>query len=154
MTLVGILIAALLSALWLLWPRKITITRVVDGDSFEGAISGRPVRVRIAGYDAPEYRQPFGREARTALAAIISGKSVRIWYPGRDKYGRILGVCTIGLTPLSWRMVSAGCGWPNSTATSIISLVARLRRRGLWQSKNRIHPSTWRRAAEEQARRT
>lgn len=47
--------------------------------------------VRLVAIDAPEARQPFGKEARQHLAERIAGKEVTVAWRTRDRYGRVLG---------------------------------------------------------------
>lgn len=139
-----IALIALCLVLILFWPRRLEITRVVDGDSLLGMYRGRQVRVRLAGFDAPEYRQFHGREARLKLMRICQGGSMLVWFPGKDHYGRLLARGTIGWLPVSWRMVWAGYGWPDSKIGHLLALAPRVMRRGLWANRNRIQPSVYR----------
>ncbi len=129
---------------YVLWPHRLEITRVVDGDSLEGIYRGRAERIRLKGFDAPEYRQPGGREARTALATLIEGRAVRLWLPSRDRYNRLLAVCLLDGSPLAWRMIRIGHGWPEGKLGFILSLAPRFSRKGLWANRNPVHPSNWR----------
>lgn len=65
-----------------------TVTRVVDGDTFDIAGS----RVRLIGINAPEHDECFGSEATTALSDLIAGAKVRLEMgeQTRDNYGRVL----------------------------------------------------------------
>ena len=66
------------------------ILRIIDGDTLEAAYLV-PVRIRIAGINAPELRAPGGTEARTALALMLQpGLVYHADLQGRDKYGRVL----------------------------------------------------------------
>ncbi|MGI9597294.1 MAG: thermonuclease family protein, partial [Acidimicrobiales bacterium] len=75
------------------------VTSVVDGDTIELEIAGRPERVRLLGIDAPESVHPtvpiqcYGPEASAQLAAgLPPGSIVRIERDddARDRYGRLL----------------------------------------------------------------
>lgn len=135
---------SLIALAYLFFPRRLTITRVVDGDSLEAIYRGRSARIRLAGYDAPEYRQPAGFEARAALVEITKANTLRILLPRRDRYGRLLGTSFAGILPVSWRMVLAGYGWPEGKIGLILSLLPRIARRGLWRHPKPVHPSFWR----------
>ncbi|MCX7304785.1 MAG: thermonuclease family protein [Hyphomicrobiales bacterium] len=72
---------------------------VNDGDS----LTIGSERIRLRGIDAPEFDQtcrglsgdyPCGRRAREALAALIGGRAVSCAGSGRDKYDRLLAVCS------------------------------------------------------------
>jgi|GEM_PF-3990939 len=47
------------------------VRKVVDGDTLELQSLPRPVRVRLAAIDAPEYNQPYGMAARNALTTFV-----------------------------------------------------------------------------------
>jgi endonuclease YncB( thermonuclease family) len=65
----------------------VKVSRVIDGDTF---VTSSGLRVRIAGYDAPELGEVGGYEAKQCLDNNIGGKNVRISLQGRDYYGRQL----------------------------------------------------------------
>src|SRR3546814_1639461 len=71
--LVPIGVAALIA--WNVYPKRFEVTRVVDGDSLEVRRGNRQLRVRIKHFDAPEYHQDGGREARIYLAQLLKGRS-------------------------------------------------------------------------------
>ncbi|SFT78957.1 Endonuclease YncB, thermonuclease family [Mesorhizobium sp. YR577] len=86
---------------------------VNDGDS----ITLGAERIRLRGIDAPEYTQtcqkdgadyPCGRRAREALARLVAGKSVSCSGWERDRYNRLLGVCTAGGVDLNRAQVEQG----------------------------------------------
>ena len=66
--------------------RKETVTRVIDGDTFETA--SRKKSVRLANVDAPEKGQPGAVASKQKLESLIGGKQVTIDTVARDKYGR------------------------------------------------------------------
>ena len=88
--------------------------RVIDGDTLD--VGG--VRIRLYGIDAPESKQSCqaggkrwscGREATRALAGRIGGRSVSCQERDRDRYGRIVAVCSASGTDLNaWMAVE---GW-------------------------------------------
>ena len=120
-------------------------SRIVDGDSVEARAWFNDYRIRIRGIDAPEYTQEYGKEARRALASLI-GSSRALFIPfGADKHGRLLCWIICARGPVSWIMAWRGHAWPESIATRILHVPARLFRRGLWASSVRLHPSGWRR---------
>jgi len=86
---------------------------VNDGDS----ITLGEERIRLRGIDAPEYTQvcqkdgtdyPCGRRAREALARLIAGKPVTCSGSERDRYDRLLAVCTADGVNLNRAQVEQG----------------------------------------------
>lgn len=77
-----------------------TVERVVDGDTFLARRSGKRLRVRLIGVDAPESVRPDapvecgGRDASVLLARLLpAGTRVRAAYEAggrRDRFGREL----------------------------------------------------------------
>lgn len=75
------------------------VTRIIDGDTFEATVEGRPVDVRLLNIDTPETKDPdadvecLGPEAAARLAALIPvGSTVELAYDEErtDRWGRTL----------------------------------------------------------------
>lgn len=66
--------------------RKETVTRIIDGDTFETSCRKRPVR--LANVNAPEKRTRGGPAATKALSSLIAGKKIEVTTVARDIYGR------------------------------------------------------------------
>jgi endonuclease YncB( thermonuclease family) len=49
-------------------------------------------KIRLYGIDSPEKGQPFGSNAKQALAVLIFKKKVRIQIEDTDPYGRIVAI--------------------------------------------------------------
>ena len=120
--------------------------RVVDGDTI---VVGE-VRVRLEGIDAPEAGQtcarasplpeawPCGAAATAALAKLIGSNEVSCQSRGRDKYGRMLGVCFLGHEDINAWMVREGQAWAfTKYSASYVreEAQARDRRAGIWQGE-------------------
>ncbi|CAK0749864.1 micrococcal nuclease [Azospirillaceae bacterium] len=90
------------------------VARVVDGDTL--VISGQ--RVRLLGIDAPESKQTCrnasgknyacGVASTQHLRTLIGGREVRCLGEQRDRYQRVLGVCSVGGMDLNRQMVADG----------------------------------------------
>jgi micrococcal nuclease len=144
-------IAALIA--WNVYPKTLHVTRVVDGDSLEVQNGRRQLRVRIKHFDAPEYHQDGGREARAYLVKLLERGRLRMGLSDYDAFNRVLGRCYIGWMPVDWLMIHGGHAWPTSFVGSLISIAPRLRRRGLWAMRRPIHPSVWRQARPQSFKR-
>jgi endonuclease YncB( thermonuclease family) len=131
------------------------VIKVNDGDTLTLRIAGqRPVKVRLAGIDAPEYDQPYGKTARRALAAIVSGRTVRVKTRSRDDYERIVGTVTLSGQDIEAALVERGAAWVYrryNRNPRLIELEAQAKaaRRGLWAlpESQRIPPWEWRHGA-------
>ncbi len=82
--------------------RKETVTKVLDGDTFETGSRKNPVR--LANVDAPEKGQRGAAQARKALRDLVEGEKVRIVTIGRDKYGRSVANVYVGRESVNKKM--------------------------------------------------
>lgn len=125
-------------------PRIVFVTRVVDGDTAEvrGWISS--YRIRLAGIDAPEWKQPHGYEAYLALCALMEQRYVLIMPKQVDVYRRTLCSAFAGARSVSCHMALAGHAWGTSVLTVLLSVPPRLGRRGLWAHPKPVEPRVWR----------
>lgn len=90
---------------------------IIDGDTI--GIGG--VHVRLEGIDAPEHGQTCrrrnfetwkcGEAAGEALRALIANRIVSCDGRGRDKYGRMLGICYVDGRDINAEMVREGFAW-------------------------------------------
>lgn len=89
------------------------VTRVVDGDSvwLAPAGGGAPVELRLVGIDAPEICQPWGPQARDALAEQVLGRQVRVKTVGRDTFERTLGTLFVDGRNVNQWLVQEGHAW-------------------------------------------
>jgi len=86
-----------------------TVTRVVDGDTFEARMAGDVEDVRLIGIDTPETVKPgtpvqcFGPRASHFTKRLLNGRRVRLVFgvERRDVYGRLLAY--VHLTPAGRR---------------------------------------------------
>ena len=130
----------------------LTVTRVVDGDTFrvdDG--SGQELKIRLIGVDAPEPRNNgrklkgyFGAESSAYLTKLLEGKTVRLEYDVSryDRYSRTLAYVYLkDGTFVNADLVKKGYAMvmtvpPNvKHADEFVSLAAKARKqkRGLWK---------------------
>jgi endonuclease YncB( thermonuclease family) len=116
----------------------------VDGDTLD--IAG--TRVRLEGIDAPEYAQTCaraaagswscGKEAQRTLAKMVAGQTVDCESRGRDKYDRVLGVCSVAGREINAEMVRSGLAWAfikYSNSYASLEAEARAAKVGIWQGE-------------------
>jgi len=121
-------------------------------------------RIRLAGIDAPESRQPFGEKAKQYLSKLAFGKNVTVEWAKSDRYGRIVGKVLVppmecdtcppskdaGLLQLE-----AGLAWwyrqyrkeqtlVDQGYYEYAEYVAKRERTGLWGDSDPLPPWEWR----------
>lgn len=114
----------------------------------------RPIRIHLADIDSPEKGQPFGNEARQALADLAFEKDARVDVLDTDNLGRTVGRVLVGPTDVNAEMVRRGLAWANRKDLRDPSLLelekeARQAGRGLWTDAYPIPPWEWRRGERE-----
>jgi endonuclease YncB( thermonuclease family) len=120
---------------------------IQDGDT----LTIRGERIRLSGIDAFELDQTCsrsgvnyacGQEARATLVRLVGARVITCEWTRRDRYQRILAVCSAGDTDLNREMVSAG--WAVSYGGYRTNeITARLNGRGAWEG-DFVAPSDWR----------
>ncbi|NQT92690.1 MAG: thermonuclease family protein, partial [Lentisphaerae bacterium] len=83
------------------------VTRVIDGDTI---VVGTNV-VRLAGIDAPERKQAFGREAVAALVGKVEGREVVVEWRRHGRYRRIIGTVFLAGQNANHELVKEGYAW-------------------------------------------
>ena len=128
--------------------------RVLDGDTLK---IGR-VNYRLHGIDAPEKTQRCqrdnldwlcGQESAAHLRALIGDQAVSCTEKDRDRYGRVVAVCSAGGVDLNRAMVRAGLAWAYTAYSrdyADAELEAQILRAGLWAPDVAAQPAwDWRR---------
>jgi endonuclease YncB( thermonuclease family) len=130
------------------------VVRIADSDTITVLLDKTQRKIRLEGIDAPEKGQAFGTKARRALREKISGKTVRIDWKQRYRYGRIVGRVYLGDRDISLEMVRDGMAWhckrySRETALAEAEREARADRRGLWADDKPTLPWEWRKQAKD-----
>jgi endonuclease YncB( thermonuclease family) len=146
-------------------PLRAIVNSVQDGDSLTVKLPGATdmQRVRLAGLDAPELRQPMGQASRESLRALALRREVALTCHKQDRYAR--WVCRARLTSngadLSREQLLRGMAWqdqrhqaelPTATraADAQAEAMARAERRGVFSQPHPLPPWEWRRAERQQ----
>ena len=83
-----------------------------DGDTLVLRLpSGPPVTVRLRDIDAPEICQPWGVEAKNALAELTLNKFAILTPVARDSFGRMVGRITVEDLDVGRNLVENGHAW-------------------------------------------
>ena len=129
---------------------RIKVTRVIDGDTFEGmTVDGFATRFRIAAIDAPEMGQFYGDVAKAYLHSLLYGRTVCLVLCRRDIYGRLVAWVFLDGEDVGAAMLSMGLAWyydkfDNCTTYSMLQEDARQRGSGLWSDDRAVEPWRWR----------
>ena len=130
------------------------VVSIADGDSFVLSVKGERVKVRLDQIDAPEYRQPWSRRAKEALAKKLAGCKVAFTTDYDDRYGRRVGRARCGGRDVNRELVREGHAWVYPYKLRDESLLAdekraRAERVGLWSlpERDRVPPWEWRRSS-------
>ncbi len=134
------------------------VIAVLDGDTVlilrQQPTSGErhargPVKIRLAGIDAPEKEQAYGPPSHDALAEMVLHKQIRVHTVAIDKYGRSVAQLEVGGLSVNEEMVRRGMAWEYSHFHSdrnfiVLEAEARQSRRGLWAQREPTPPWQWR----------
>jgi endonuclease YncB( thermonuclease family) len=126
------------------------VVGVTDGDTLTVLPADRhPVRVRLAGIDAPERGQPFGARAKRSLAELTFGREVRVEVLDHDRYGRVVGRVVAETVDVNREQVRRGLAWvfrrdSHDEGDVAAETEARAARRGLWADDNPEPPWAYR----------
>ncbi len=124
---------------------------VGDGDTIDVLRTGRSVRVRVWGVDAPEQGQAFGGAARRFTSDFAFRKVVTVEVKDVDRYGRTVARVKLEGRDLGLELVREGLAWwyeahaPRAHDLAAAEREARASRRGLWADPKPVPPSSWRR---------
>lgn len=132
-----------------------TVVSVHDGDTLTLHTGSETKKVRLAGIDAPELKQPFGPESRDALRQSVLNQSVAVDTNKQDRYGRAVGKVLLNGEDVNLKQVSAGLAWVYTDYIKELSVSDREQYRaaetaandahiGLWQDEQPLAPWTYR----------
>lgn len=131
----------------------VTVTRVTDGDTVwvKREEGGRPFKLRLLGFDAPERCQAGGAEATEALRTRVANRRLHLQARARDDYHRTLAMLYFedGTEVGAW-MVSMGHAWSYRSARSAGPYAsqerqARAGRLGVFADPGAVEPWVFRR---------
>lgn len=116
---------------------KVKVITVIDGDTYQVVSKkGKQYRIRLRGVDCPELLQHKGPEAAQFASKLIHKKWVTARFFGKDRYGRHVADIKTTQGDLATMLVEQG--WAhvldNRKSLKLAESLAKLRRRGLWNS--------------------
>ena len=139
-------------------PFEAVVAWVTDGDSITAKSNGITIKVRLYGIDAPEKKQPFGKESLANLMKLIKYKRLIIFPIENDKYGRMIArIYTVKKvdkklvkTYVNLEQVKAGLAWhykrysKDAKDLAEAEATAKKNKLGLWSQKNPTNPEVYR----------
>ena len=138
----------------------VRVVGVNDGDTITVIDNSRnQYKVRLAGIDAPEKRQPFGDRSKQALSSLVFDRQVLIDLGKTDRYGRIVSKVVVNNIDANLEQVVSGMAWhykkyqreqspKDRAAYARAEEAARAAERGLWQDRYAIPPWDFRKSAK------
>lgn len=138
----------------------ITVTRLKGGDKTQ-----KKIKVRLYGVDAPELKQPAGKESALWLQKRLPAETmVNVKPVSRDRYRRTVGIVSVtggggerGET-INAELVNTGNAWVYSQFCKRKEcrewmrqeMKAREARLGLWAGSEQLAPWLWRKAKKQE----
>ena len=129
---------------------------VSDGDTLTLLDAKQvPHKIRVAGIDAPEKKQPFGEKAKSSLSALAYNRLGEADCRKIDRYRRKVCVVFVGGEDVGLEQIKAGMAWwyrqyaKEQTPQERIDYEhaesqAKRHRYGLWSGPNPTPPWEWR----------
>lgn len=141
------------------------VVSVADGDTITVLDDARAQhKIRLAGIDAPEKKQPFGNRSKQHLSYLVYDKRVSIEWTKHDRYGRIVGrvmVCPDAspqcpkTLDAGLAQITVGLAWhykkyaseqteEDRERYSFAEVEAHAKKAGLWADPDPVPPWEWR----------
>ncbi len=133
------------------------VVGVHDGDSITLLDANkRQHKIRLAGIDAPELGQPFGRASKQHLAELLANRDAVAECSKIDRYRRDVCRVVVGGVDAGLEQLRAGMAWffrrydkelPSDRRTLYAEAEAQAQSelRGLWAVAEPVPPWSWRR---------
>ena len=133
------------------------VVKLADGDSITVLDRDNVQhKIRLAGIDTPERKQPYGKVAKQFLSDKIANETVCVGWYKKDRYQRLIGVVLFNDEDVNLSIVKAGLAWhykayqkeqseSDREKYADAETYAKKKRLGLWKDKHAIAPWEWRR---------
>jgi endonuclease YncB( thermonuclease family) len=129
-----------------------TVVAITEGDRLTILDARkRQHRVKLAEIDAPDTKQPFGRQSRQSLSSLCFKKAARVEWQANEGNKRHIGHVSCAGIDASAEQVRRGMAWASPRFTKPgsplyeLEAYARIRGVGLWADPRPIPP--WERRA-------
>ena len=125
------------------------VITVHEGDRLTIHHEGRRETIYLKDIDCPELKQPYGKQAKRALAAYVGSREVMVRALKRDRHGRVTAEILLqDGRNVGHELVKEGLAWSRPDTTEGRSLgdveqLARAERKGLWSEPDPVPPWKW-----------
>ncbi len=125
------------------------VVTVHEGDRLTIRHHGRNETIYLKGIDCPELKQPYGKQAKHAVAAYVGNGDVVVRGLTRNKQGRVSAdVLLHDGRNVGHELLKEGLAWWQPSTSSDGGLegseeLARASRKGLWADSNPVPPWKW-----------
>lgn len=128
-----------------------SVTKIIDGDTFEIFASGRNKTIRLWGIDTPEWDQPYSGKAKKFLKDTLLQKQLIVEPRYYDDFGRLVATVFLKKDNFNQVLVEKGIAWVhiyycNEEICNLwkeLEKNARKKKIGLWRQSNPIPPWQW-----------
>jgi endonuclease YncB( thermonuclease family) len=126
-----------------------TVTKIIDGDTFDLRHGDKVYRCRIWGIDAPELKQRFGLVARSMLQVMIKNRQVTVTQKGTS-YDRKVVIVEYLKKDIGLELIRNGLAWwskryaPKQKNYAEAMKKAINEKRGLWFDPSPVQPKLFR----------
>lgn len=128
------------------------VVAVADGDTITVLDASKTQhKVRLAGIDAPEKKQPFGQRSKESLGDLVFNREVQVETTKRDLWGRQIGKVLVDGLDANLEQIKRGMAWhykayqreqsvADRQAYAEAEEAARGARMGLWKDAQPVPP--------------
>jgi endonuclease YncB( thermonuclease family) len=148
--LIGFVLALVAACPALSWADCVAkVVTVHEGDRLTIRHNGQSETIYLKDIDCPELKQPYGKQAKHAIAAYVGNRDVVVRGLARDKQGRVSAeVLLDDGRNVGRELLKEGLAWWQRSASSDASLevleeLARASGKGLWADSNPVPPWKW-----------
>ena len=125
------------------------VVTVHEGDRLTIHHEGRSETIYLKGIDCPELKQPYGKQAKHAIAAYVGNREVVVRALKRDRDGRATAEILLqDGRNVGHELLKEGLAWwqrsaSNDASLEVLEELARASRKGLWADSNPVPPWKW-----------
>jgi endonuclease YncB( thermonuclease family) len=125
------------------------VVTVHEGDRLTIRHDGRSETIYLKDIDCPKLKQPYGKQAKHAIAAYVGNREVLVRSLKRDRHGRITAEILLqDGRNVGHELIKEGLAWSRPDTSQGRSLggveeLARAERKGLWSEPHPVPPWKW-----------